>query len=143
VIEPAMSKSSKHYSIGEIADLVGVSTDTLRYYEKIELLPSINRTASGIRSYSEKDLSRLRFIRRAQKMNFSLNEISDLLQMRDDPQNARTEVRELTQHRLEEISTHLKELERMRNELQLLVNLCKGSSEGCPIIEEIDDSGES
>jgi len=138
-----MDKSSKFYSIGEIADLVDVSTDALRYYEKIDLLPSIKRTASGIRSYSEKDLSRLRFIRRAQKMNFSLKEISDLLQMRDDPQNARTEVRELTQHKLEEISAHLQELERMRNELQLLVNLCEGSKEGCPIIDEIDDPGKS
>jgi len=134
-----MNQSSKHYSIGEVADLANVSTDTLRYYEKIELFPPINRTSAGIRSYSEKDLSRVRFIRRAQKMNFSLKEIADMLKMRDDPQNAREEIRELTQQKLNEINTHLRELEKMRNELQLLVNLCKGSKEGCPIIEEIEE----
>jgi len=61
----------KSYRIGEVAELLGISADTLRYYEKIRLLPAVNRTDSGIRVYLERDLSRLRFIKRAQKMQLA------------------------------------------------------------------------
>jgi len=128
------------YPIGQVARQLALSVDTLRYYEKIGLLPKVNRTASGIRAYSDKDISRLKFIQRAQKMNFSLAEIKDLLQMREDPQNARTEVRALTRKKLVEIEDHLEELTTLHNELALLTNLCATSENGCPIIEEIEDS---
>ncbi len=126
------------YRISEVSDRLGLSADTLRYYEKIGLLPGVARTASGIRRYSDKDLSRLRFIQRAQKMNFSLAEIGDLLQMREDPQHARDDVRQLTARKLAEIESHLEELRRLRDELTLLLNLCRGAEDGCPIIEVID-----
>lgn len=128
------------FRIGDISERLGLSADTLRYYEKIGLLPKVNRTAAGIRVYSNKDISRLKFIQRAQKMNFSLAEIKDLLQMREDPQHARTEVRELTHRKLTEIENHLQDLNTLRNELTLLVNLCTASEDGCPIIEGIEDS---
>lgn len=126
------------YRIGEITSQLGLSADTLRYYEKIALLPAINRTSSGIRVYSDKDISRLRFIQRAQKMNFSLKEIGELLKMREDPQHVRDDIRQLTAKKLTEVETHLEELSTLRNELQLLLNLCRGSKDGCPIIEGID-----
>lgn len=126
------------YRIGEVTEKVGISADTLRYYEKIKLLPSINRTDSGIRVYEDTDISRLRFIQRAQKMRFRLKEISALLSMREDPQHAREEVRLLTRKKLDEIEKHLGELQYLRNELQLLLNLCRASKNGCPIIESID-----
>ena len=97
----------KSYRIGDVTKLLGISADTLRYYEKIGLLPAINRAVSGIRVYYERDLSRLRFIRRAQKMKFSLKEIAELLKMREDPQHARDEVRMLTRTKLSEIEEHL------------------------------------
>ena len=128
----------KKYPIGKIGTLLGLSADTLRYYEKIGLLTDIQRTPANTRLYSDKDLSRLRFIQRAQKMNFSLAEIKDLLSMREDPQHSRHEVRELTRHKLQEIESHLKDLTTLRNELTLLVNLCAGSEGGCPIIEGIE-----
>jgi MerR family transcriptional regulator, copper efflux regulator len=127
------------YRIGDIGKRLGLSADTLRYYEKIGLLQNVNRTASGIRLYSDKNVSQLKFIQRAQKMNFSLAEIKDLLKMREDPQHARDDVRELSHQKLVEIETHLKDLTTLRNELTLLVNLCTGSEEGCPIIEGIED----
>jgi len=126
------------YRIGDITKLLGLSADTLRYYEKIRLLPKVSRTQSGIRQYDDKDISRLKFIQRAQKMNFSLAEIGDLLKMREDPQHARDDVRELTHRKLEEIEIHLKDLDTMRKELSLLINLCRGTEAGCPIIEELD-----
>ncbi len=133
-----MMANDKSQRIGDVAQLLGMSTDTLRYYEKINLLPAVNRTPSGIRLYYKKDLSRLRFIQRAQKMNFSLAEIGDLLKMREDPQHARDEVRRLTASKMQEVEEHLGELTSLRNEMQLLLNLCRGSKDGCPIIEEID-----
>jgi len=119
--------------------MTGLSADTLRYYERIGLLPGVARTASGIRLYGERDLSRLRFIQRAQKMNFSLEEIGALLSLREDPQHARDTVRELTAHKLAEVEARLEELTLLRNELTLLLNLCRGSAEGCPIIEGMED----
>ena len=128
----------KSYRIGDVTKLLGISADTLRYYEKIGLLPAINRTDSGIRVYLERDLSRLRFIRRAQKMQFSLKEIAELLKMREDPQHARDEVRVLTRSKLSEVEEHLDDIQFLRNELLLLLNLCTASEDGCPIIESID-----
>ena len=66
------------HTIGWVSSQLGMSIDTLRYYEKIGLLPPVRRTASGQRRYSSPDLSRLRFIRRAQGMGFSLEEIAQL-----------------------------------------------------------------
>lgn len=137
------TSSSSHtersrYRISDITRLTGLSADTLRYYEKINLLPPVHRTASGVRSYDERDLSRLRFIQRAKSMNFSLEEIARLLEMREDPQQARDEVREVTRRKLKEVEDHLEELNTLRKELTLLINLCRGTEAGCPIIEDLE-----
>lgn len=126
------------YKIGDIEQMLKISKDTLRYYEKIDLLPDVSRTDSGIRQYGDKDISRLRFIRRAQKMNFSLAEISNLMQMRDDPLNSKREIREITASKLKEIEESLSELGALRGELKLLLKLCHCSEDGCPIIENLE-----
>jgi len=131
------------YRIGDVTKKIGLSADTLRYYERIKLLPKISRTASGIREYDDKDISRLKFIQRAQKMNFSLAEIGDLLKMRENPQKVRNDIRQLTADKLIDIEKQVIELTTLQNELRLLLNLCKGSKDGCPIIEEINDDNES
>lgn len=128
----------KEYRIGDVAKLLGISVDTLRYYEKIHLLNNVLRTDSGIRIYSDKHLSQIKFIIRAQRINFSLSEIADLLQMRENPQHARTEVRQLTRAKLVDVESHLADLTILKNELTLLINLCTGNEDGCPIIENID-----
>jgi len=126
------------YKIGEVTKLTDMSADTLRYYEKYGLLPAISRNTSGVRLYNDKDISRLKFIKRAQRMNFSLDEIKKLLSMREDPQHAKDSVRLLTADKLKNIEEQLSELSTLRNELQLLLNLCRGSENGCPIIEGMD-----
>ncbi|NOY15731.1 MAG: heavy metal-responsive transcriptional regulator [Gammaproteobacteria bacterium] len=133
--------NSRFYRIGDVKEQLCISTDTLRYYEKIKLLPPVARSNGGVRQYDDRDLSRLRFIQRAQKMNFSLAEIANLLKMREDPHHAKNEVRELTANKLGDIECHLAELTTLRNELQLLLNLCRGSADGCPIIDRIDLKG--
>lgn len=129
-----------HYRISDVTKELGFSPDTLRYYEKIALLKDISRSAGGMRFYTEKDLLRLRFIRRAKTMNFSLKEITDLLDIRDQPEIACEEVRELTRNKLTEIEERLKSLTTLRNELEILLNLCIASKDGCPIIKGIDDN---
>jgi len=125
------------YKIGEVTEQTGMSADTLRYYEKFGLLSNISRNTSGIRQYKDKDISKLKFIKRAQRMNFSLDEIKNLLSMRDDPQNAKDSVRQLTADKLIHVENQLNELTTLRNELKLLLNLCRGSKDGCPIIEDM------
>ena len=131
------------YQIGDISERLALSVDTLRYYEKIGLLPPVTRNTSGLRVYNDKDISRLQFIQRAQKMNFTLAEIADLLKMREAPRRARKSVREMTGSKLDEIERHLADLKTLRNELRLLLNLCGSSTEGCPIIAEIDKGDSS
>ena len=133
-----MAEHRQVFQIGDVTRRLGLSADTLRYYEKIGLLPAVHRTGSGIRQYEERDLSRLRFIQRAKAMNFSLEEIAQLLTMREEPQNARDEVRELTYAKLQQVEEQLQKLDALRKELQLLVNLCRGAKDGCPIIDDID-----
>ena len=133
--------NNRRYKISEVSERLSLSQDTLRYYEKIGLLNTVERSPSGIRQYNEQDLSHLRFIQRAQKMNFTLAEISELLNMRQAPQYARDEVRQLTSSKLIEIETRLEELTLLRNEFQLLLNLCRNSEGGCPIIENIETAG--
>jgi len=138
-----MTQKSRSYRISEVGELLGLSADTLRYYEKIELLKGVSRSSGGARIYTEKDLSRLRFIRRAQSMNFSLTEVANLLEMREDPQHARNNIRQITRNKLAETEEQLKELKTLRNELAQLVNLCSGDAGGCPIIEGIDQQSSS
>lgn len=125
-------------SIGEAVKQLGISADTLRYYEKIELIPRVARNASGVRAYNAKDLSRLRFIQRAQAMNFSLAEIAELVKMRENPTTARQDVRALTHRKLKDVKTRLDELQTLHHELQLLVNLCAESQAECPIIDRLE-----
>ncbi len=125
--------------IGDVTRRLNISADTLRYYEKIHLLPPISRSASGLRNYSEKDISRLKFIKRAQRMGFSLEEIGLLLDFREAPQEAKPDVRQLAGEKLANIKEHLRELKTLRDELTLLINLCATSEDGCPIIEGLED----
>ncbi len=125
--------------IGDVTKRLNISADTLRYYEKIHLLPPISRSASGLRNYSEKDISRLKFIKRAQRMGFSLEEIGHLLDFREAPQEAKPDVRQLAGEKLANIKEHLRELKTLRDELTLLINLCATSEDGCPIIEGLED----
>lgn len=119
--------------IGEAAQRTGMSADTLRYYERIGLLHRPLRDSGGRRRYSETDLERLRFIARAQAMDFSLREIAQLLELRDHPASARDEARRLAHAKLDAVTQRLHTLRHLRDELKLLLNLCAGS-EHCPIL---------
>lgn len=131
------SPGPKQYRISDVGRLTGLTPDTLRYYERIGLLPRVGRVG-GIRLYDDKDVSRLRFIQRTQKMDFTLAEIGTLLKMRDAPQSARKSVRELTAKKLIETETQLEGLKTLRDELRLLLNLCNGSRKDCGILKKLE-----
>ena len=130
----------KTYRIGAVAKQLKISIDTLRYYEKIDLLAPINRNSGGIRLYGESDIANIQFIQRAKMMNFTLNEISALLKMRENPNQMREDVRELTQQKLNVIEQQISALDLLRQELQLLIGSCVCSQQGCPIIEKIEST---
>lgn len=126
------------YRIGTVAKQLKISIDTLRYYEKIDLLAPINRNSGGIRCYDVSDIASIQFIQRAKMMNFTLDEIKALLKMRKNPGLMREDVRELTQQKLDIIERQISELDILRQELQLLIGSCACSQQGCPIIEKIE-----
>ena len=125
--------------IGQLAHQAGVAIDTVRYYERQGLLPQPHRRASGYREYTARDVSRLRFIRRAKDLGFTLQEIQDLLALSATRHADRAEVRTLAKHRLADIEHRLRELEAMRTALANLVRHCSGHGpvDDCPIIENL------
>ena len=124
--------------VGAAARQLGLSADTLRYYDRIGLVRPAARGVAARRIYTETDLARLRFVRRAQAMNYSLAEIKTLLRLRNDPSKARTEARRHAAGKLSEIEERLTTLTHLRNELRLLLSLCDASQDGCPILDALD-----
>ncbi|MGB1109267.1 MAG: heavy metal-responsive transcriptional regulator [Gammaproteobacteria bacterium] len=130
--------SNPSYSIGDVQTRTTLSADTLRYYERLGLLGSVPRDPGGRRRYADSHLARLAFIRRAQAMNFSLAEISQLLAMRDDPVNSREQARTLAETKIGEIEERLRILSQLRDELSELIERCRHEGPGpCPILTGI------
>jgi DNA-binding transcriptional MerR regulator len=110
--------SSDGYLSGELARLAGVSADTLRHYERKGVLPLARRMNNGYRKYSPDSLDRVRLIRRALAVGFTLDELSRLLKARDRGQAPCLEVRSLAAEKLNEVESRLNELLALRDELR-------------------------
>jgi len=125
-------------TIGKLAAAAEVGIDTVRFYERAGLLKRPPRTPAGYRLYAEADAARLRFIRRAKVLGFSLEEVAELLRL-NDGKGRRGAVRAVAERRLKEIEQKLAELGRMRDTLRQLVHECHGDGAlaGCPIIEAV------
>ena len=125
-------------SIGQLAKTLGVSPHTLRYYEKIRLLPPVSKTSSGRRLYDDKAEERIRFIKRAQRVGFSLDEIKQLINLDQSPDYPKPDVRAMVSEKVEEVELQMIELKALRTQLKELLNACEKSNEGerCPILEE-------
>jgi MerR family copper efflux transcriptional regulator len=124
--------------IGKVVDELSVSADTLRYYEEIGLLDKIHRSKGGIRLYEQDDLKRILFIKQTQKVGFSLEEIRQLLNFRDHPQQAKPHVRKLVSQKLGDIEIQIEALTKLRDELSHLTQLCIASSRDCPILSKFE-----
>jgi MerR family transcriptional regulator, copper efflux regulator len=125
--------------IGQLAKRGGVGIDTVRYYERNGLLAPSSRLPSGYRRYSELELTRLRFIRRAQALGFTLKEIKELLALSAQRDVGR--VKRSAQAKLVDVEARIAALERMRDGLAKLIAACPGHGRAadCPILKTLTD----
>ncbi|CDL84374.1 Zn(2+)-responsive transcriptional regulator [Xenorhabdus szentirmaii] len=131
------------YRIGQLAKLAKVTPDTIRFYEKQGLMDHKGRTEGGYRLYIEQDLQRLKFIRYAKQLGFTLEAIIELLSIRVDPEHHTCqESKQIVDCRLQEIEEKLLEMQKMRNSLKMLSDACCGSahtSTYCSILEILEE----
>jgi DNA-binding transcriptional MerR regulator len=130
--------------IGEAARRAGVNIQTLRYYERRGLLAEPVRTSSGYRSYSAHAVRVVRFVKRAQELGFTLAEVAELLRLRDRRAASRDRVRRRAEAKLRDIDGRLRALRAMRGALRALLDSCRcGTTPECPILEALEEPGES
>ena len=125
---------------GELAKRCDVSVETVRYYEQQGLIPNPSRSASNYRLYGEDTVQRIRFIKRAQELGFTLAEIKELLSLRAKPRAKCADVLERTEAKIQNIDEKIRTLQDMRRALVKLKDECQGSMpiSACPILESLD-----
>lgn len=133
-----MKHATRILTIGRLAQRAGVGIDTVRFYERAGLLPQPPRTAAGYRMYADADVDRLRFIRRAKTLGFTLEEIADLLVL-STGNGSRADVKAIADRRLGDLTRKINELTAVRDTLARYTHRCSGHGPvaGCPIIEAV------
>lgn len=128
-------------TIGKVAAEADVAVDTVRYYERAGLLPEPPRRESGYREYPADTVKRLRFIRRAKALGFSLPEIGELLDLSSSSADVR-KIKNAAQSKLKLLDEKIAELTRVRDGLQKLVKHCPGhgKADACPILNALNES---
>lgn len=136
--------------IGELAGKLGLNPRTIRFYESIGVLPEAARTPSGYREYGEADLGRLRFVKLAQSLGLTLDDIGEILALRDRGEAPCAYVREVIDQQAAAIERRIEELDRMRLELRRLRRVAlelpatvPAGRGVCHILEHTSDRGEA
>ena len=125
-------------NIGQAAEAAGVNAKMIRYYESIGLISEANRTDSGYRQYTEKDIQTLRFIKRSRDLGFSIERIKTLLSLWGDRGRKSGDVKKLARQYIEELDQDIQKLQSIRDQLQHLSDCCQGNNRpDCPIIEDL------
>ena len=126
---------------GQVARMAGVNSETLRYYERRGLLEEPVRRESGHRRFAEETVHRIRFIKRAQVLGFTLEEIRDLLGFRENLTEGCKETRFRAESKIADIQTRIADLRRIERALGILVDEChmKNEETPCPILQSLDD----
>lgn len=134
----------KPLTIGQVARSAGVGVETVRFYERQGLLAEPARKESGYRQYAEDVVARLRFIRRAKELGFSLKEIKELLALRVDPTTPCAEVKRQAEAKIGDIEEKIRTLRRMKKALVKLTAVCRGRgpTSECPILDALDKEEE-
>ena len=141
-----MSMNPGELRIGEVATRSGVSIDTIRYYERRRLLPRAERSRGGFRLYGPEAVERLRFIKQAQEIGFSLDEIGDLLATGGATECRK--VRDLLRAKLEEVDARIEAMRKFRRSLANHLTACerelkrRGDAARCPVVIEIAGGGD-
>ncbi|MYM62900.1 Cu(I)-responsive transcriptional regulator [Pseudomaricurvus sp. HS19] len=127
-------------NISEVARLTGLTSKTIRYYETLGLIDP-DRAANGYRTYGSEDVEALQFLQRARATGFGLDESRQLLGLYREPQRHSAHVRELVQHKLEQVNEQINHLQAMAQTLQGMVKACRGDdAPDCAIIDRLADS---
>lgn len=129
------------YTIGDVAEAAGVGVETIRYYERRGLVPQPGRAMGAYRRYGRDHVDRIRFIKRAQTLGFSLEEVATLLELEDGTDRKR--IRRIAGARLEETRRRIADLKRIERALAHLLHDCEAHAKAhrCPIIAAIADGG--
>ncbi|KPF70232.1 MerR family transcriptional regulator [beta proteobacterium AAP99] len=135
-----MNEIPENLTIGVLADAAGVNVETIRFYQRKGLMNEPDRPLGGIRRYADADLARVRFIKSAQRLGFSLDEIADLLRLEDGSHC--TEAREQAERKLGDVQARLADLHRIEAALQGLVERCCAASGQvrCPLISALQEA---
>jgi MerR family mercuric resistance operon transcriptional regulator len=130
----------KKYSISRLAQESGVSLQAVRYYERQGLLAPMARTEAGYRIFQPETARRIRFIKRAQEVGFSLTEIKELLSLRADGHTTQAEIRKRAEAKLSDVALKIRHLEVIHASLSLLTKSCGGCGavDDCPILENLN-----
>ena len=124
--------------IGTLSEQSGIHIETIRYYEKVGLVPCVPRSAAGRREFDTTHLKRLVFIRRSRELGFSIDEVKQLIGLQDGTP-ACEEVYTLTEHHLSDIRQKISDLKKMERTLSRLASQCaRGDAPDCPIIEALN-----
>lgn len=125
-------------NIGEAARLSGLPAKTIRYYEETGLIAPAARAENGYRDYTETDVHKMRFVRHARGLGFSVEVCSQLLGLYEDKGRKSADVKAIAQEHLSEVDDKIKELQELRSTLSHLVEHCHGDNKpDCPILEGI------
>ena len=131
-------------NIGEASKRSKVSAKMMRYYEQIGLIPPPARSDAGYRSYTEADVHRLHFIRRARDLGFSVAEISDLLSLWNDQARQSADVKRLAQEHIKELERRMATMRQMADTLNALIRCCAGDDRpDCPILHSLEQPEDS
>ena len=127
-------------SIGQVAEAAEVGVETVRFYQRQGLIEEPPRQGTRHRRYPQETVARIRFIRGAQNLGFSLKEIDDLMALRIAAGTSKAEIRARAQAKVDEIEEKMRDLQRMRDTLMKLIGACEGTGtvEDCPILEAFD-----
>lgn len=127
-------------TISEAARRVGVGVETIRFYERKKLLKATTKDDSGYRRFDETDLYRIRFIRRAKEVGFSLAEIRELLELRVDANRTCEDIRERAVAKMNNIEQRIRSLKEMNAALHRLAALCTGAGPAgdCPFLDSLE-----
>jgi MerR family mercuric resistance operon transcriptional regulator len=131
----------KAMTIKKVAELAGIGVETVRFYEREELIPEPPRTESGYRQYTPEAVSRLKFIKRAQALGFTLPEIKELLALKVARSTKREDIRKKARKKIADIEAKIQTLQSIKQALEHITEAChgKGPLSGCPILKAFEE----
>lgn len=135
-----MDAKTETFTTGQLAKAAEVGVETIRFYEREGLLAKPPRRRSGHRQYSKEAVARVRFVRRAKELGFTLNEIRELLELRVDPGRSCPAVRAIAKTKISDIEARIQDLVRIKTALEQLARACRGRGprSQCPLLDALE-----